>query len=180
MFVKVRPLLGSMQKDVPTNLEWCWKPVLVLLCVVGVDLRDPTGFLSSRSFYSLLCLALTLFSHGLNCYFTTQFIFMVPGQYPNLKATHTLIWSVIINDTDNALHSVGIHLALLLMARLNWKGLWRAFQQVERRFDRELHASLRRTSIAAVIAIVLIVKLAILFQYERIVFLFVVNRSYTF
>ena len=161
MFIKVRPAFSSGEEEVKKeSLEWSLKPILMGMRLLGVDLTvSSVSVANSRwlNVYGLLCFVFNVFCNGTNCYRLAIVIIEVSGPNSRFNETSTMIWTIAIDNANFSLHSVGFHLALLLMAHSNWRELWTTFKQVARRFDLKFYERLRQYSSGAVLAIIFLV-----------------------
>jgi hypothetical protein len=53
--------------------------------------------------------------------------------YDIYRYDFVVITNTVVDVYSNTFHSVGIQLAIFLMARSSWKEMWQAFQHVERK-----------------------------------------------
>lgn len=137
------------------DLHWSWKPILQVFRVLGVQLRDPAIFPASRLYlgYGLLCFCFNFTSHAADLIATFE---VMKAFFPP-HVTFTLVLSIFLESVNNALHSVGIHLAVFAMTRSRWSLLWQSFQQVGTKFSDEFHVTLRKFSAMMVFVVTFLV-----------------------
>ena len=160
MLIKVSPTVNLAPVEVmkEKNLEWGWKPILIALRFIGYDLNPLVSPKNSWfTFYCFLCLVSSAFWHSLDCFNLTKLFLRVWNSDPHSNISSVVITNIVVDVYNNTFHSVGIQLAIFLMARSSWKGMWQAFQHVGRRFDCKLSEYLRIVSSSAVIVMLLMV-----------------------
>lgn len=160
MLIKVSPTVNLAPVEVmkEKNLEWGWKPILIALRFIGYDLNPSVCPKNSWfTFYCLLCLVNSAFWHSLDCFNLTKLFLRVWNSDPRSNISSVVITNIVVDVYNNTFHSVGIQLAIFLMARSSWKGMWQAFHHVGRRFDCKLSEYLRIVSSSAVIVMLLMV-----------------------
>lgn len=151
MRIEVRPIVRASGSECRKEERFLWslRPILLMFRFQGIELSVLKPSLASWAlhFFGLLCLFHTLSCHATNCYFIID---LIRKSKSNPGLTVTLMASIIFDHVNNAVHSVGIHLAVIAMTQFSWSKLWRSFQQVGKRMDLSFHNYLRKiSSIAA-------------------------------
>ena len=168
----------SQQSSSPTIcLEWSIRPLVIWIRILGVDLPADIsnsiysccrcGFILLR-IYGVICLLFRAIGEIEKCLF---FLYCKKTTFErvggvNYEWTTTATWNVIIDFTNYAVRSLGIHVMLVTVIRTRWiHFLMEISQRSTFVFTDENYVRLRRISFLGVVYVILLASAVISFPY---------------
>lgn len=139
------------------NLENSWKPFINLLYHLGIKCRNselmPTS--SWHVLITIIFLLNTIGGHSIDCVITASAL--LQNYSSSNPQTLTMMLSVMFDTVSVALHSVGIHLALIVFSRRHWTDLHRSFLQAANELNNKLFPELKKIAVRSACLVTLLV-----------------------
>ena len=134
MATKIVPLT----RDSSTNFAWSFKPILVWMKLIGIDLNSSQQLRSRICRYSQLLhrvfTLLLISGHGI--YKGLKICGVVPKSpetYPSSKSL-TLERTIELYFITYITYNLATHVLLMAVTAVKWKELWQTLQQIEDQF----------------------------------------------
>lgn len=155
-----------MSAETIGTFESSWEPVVYSLRLIGIDLMAKC-FCKLNTLWLVVGILFNLTIRAYNCWDVAEAIAV-------LKTTHTSTlthsnWTLAFDMLFQLVHSLGIHFAVVFIARSRWSELLKAFQLLEmfKPFDQEFYCKVKKFS-SLTICIFIILASIFLFYYFKL------------
>ena len=158
---------------VKKRMSWSFRPILIWIRWIGIDIREDDKHKSRWQIYGLLCLLFNLaceadvlnFLRRPELYYysrPSEMDYSLSNSTDFNRAEYNSItssWNGIIDFTNYAVHSIGSQLLLLTVIRPRWGNLMAILKRCESQLGdaKDFYVNMRKMSIFGVIYVIVMV-----------------------